>query len=326
MVVKRRMDLFQRWSQVNDWGLSSEALGIALVLLFVVPAQAATWRVPSQCPTIHAALESASSGDTVLVGPGTYPVTADRETWNKVPAGVCLTSEGGPEVTIVEICGDTYDCISISCAEGVRVSGLTMRMGSGPRCRIPENSGVSCDLSTDVIVENCIMEDLDFGIHVSGASSEWWWPVFRDNVIRRCRYGIVCDGIDDPGRPYFLRNTVTQSTNAGAMVSNSSPIFDSNEFSGGYHGMYFEGLCTAGCRLNKIMNNAQHGVVIYPEPRGWLHQTSMGGWTPIMPMTLAATAVMPFTTDTKTRPPVFSPSSTTGVHAAPIRPGCFTVV
>jgi len=267
MVLKRMIGLLQRSGQVNDWGLPSGMLGIAIVVLFMVPVQAATWHVPSECPTIHAGLDSASSGDTVLVAPGIYPVTADRETWNRVPAGVCLTSESGPEATIVEICGDTYECIYVvSGAEGVRVSGFTMRMGSGPRCRIPENCGVSCCQSTDLIVENCIMEDLDRGIYVIGRSSEWWWPLFRDNIIRRCKYGILCEEVYDPGRPYFLRNTVTQSTYAGAMVWNSSPMFDSNEFSGGYYGMYFEGWCGGGCRLNSICSNTQHGVVIYPDP------------------------------------------------------------
>jgi hypothetical protein len=266
MVLKHMSDLLQRSDQVNDWGLSSGVFRIALVLLFVLPVQAATWHVPSECPTIHAALDSASSGDTVLVGPGLYPVTADRESWIRVPAGVCLTSESGPEVTIVELCGDTYDCITISSAEGVRVSGLTMRMGSGPRCRIPQNCGVSCDLSTDVVVENCIMEDLDRGIYVVGRSSEWWWPLFRDNIIRRCKYGILCEEVYDPGRPYFLRNTVTQSTWAGAMVWNSSPMFDSNQFTGGLFGMYYEGACCASCWSNKICDNTADGVVIYPNP------------------------------------------------------------
>jgi hypothetical protein len=90
--------------------------------------------------------------------------------------------------------------------------------------------------------------------------------VFRDNTIRRCKYGIVCEEVYDPGRPYFLRNEVTQSGYSGAEVYSSSPMFDSNEFSGGRYGMYFQGHCGGGCRLNKICNNTQDGVVIYPDP------------------------------------------------------------
>jgi hypothetical protein len=257
--------LSQRFARVPDSALGCAAISLAVVHLLAWSAEAVTWHVPSEVSTIHAALDSASAGDTVLVAPGVYPVTADHETWNYVPTGVCFTSETGPETTVLEVCDGLP--IAISNAEGARVSGFTIRFSFGPNCEYGfPIIAIDCWNSTDVIVENCIIEDLGIGIHVAGTSSQWWWPVFRDNVIRRCRVGIESANTNDAGRPYFLRNIVTESSNAGAVVYNSSPLFDSNEFTGGLYGMYYEGACCASCWSNKICDNAADGVVIYPNP------------------------------------------------------------
>jgi len=64
--------------------------------------QARTWYVTvagtGDAPTIHAALDSAVAGDSVLVGPGTYTV----DTTTVIPPSVVLISETGPTDTIIE--------------------------------------------------------------------------------------------------------------------------------------------------------------------------------------------------------------------------------
>ena len=49
-----------------------------LVLALALPAHSATIHVPADYTTIHEALEVAVSGDSVLVGPGTYTATVSR--------------------------------------------------------------------------------------------------------------------------------------------------------------------------------------------------------------------------------------------------------
>ena len=72
-------------------------MGYRLVLLFValiaLPLQAAIIDVPQDFPTIQAAINTASGGDTVLVAPGTYFESLT------ISISLCLKSQGGPDVT-----------------------------------------------------------------------------------------------------------------------------------------------------------------------------------------------------------------------------------
>jgi polygalacturonase len=82
-----------------------------LSLLVSRPTAARTWYVrpdsTGDAPTIYAAIDSASYGDTVLVAPGTYYRERDKPTemgiqvWLWLKDGVTITSEEGPEATVL---------------------------------------------------------------------------------------------------------------------------------------------------------------------------------------------------------------------------------
>ncbi len=65
------------------------------------PPPPAVWHVPTDFPTIRAALEKASFGDSVLVAPGTY-----AEHLLRVPWGVTLVGTHGPDSTAIAVGGD----------------------------------------------------------------------------------------------------------------------------------------------------------------------------------------------------------------------------
>lgn len=220
-----------------------------------------TWRVPSECPTLKAGCDSASYGDTVLVEPGTYLRTSDPETWWGYKAGVSMVSECGPEVTFIEFC-DLDTGVGIT-KEGVRVSGFTVRFGTGPDCEYPPSAtqGVWVWDCTDVIVENCIIENVSFGIYAEGVSGSWYKPVFRNNIIRNCSRGITVRDVLDPGRPYLEGNTVT-GCNRGMEVFDSSPLLADNIVMNCNTGLYFNGRCGGNCKRNVIANNVEDGVLI----------------------------------------------------------------
>jgi len=237
-------------------------------MLLLAPALAArTWYVPSQCPTIHAGLDSASYGDTVLVAPGTYLTTDDSSTWIRLKPGVSLVSEEGAEVTIIELCNAGIAVMFEECEEA-SISGFTIRFGSGPGCEYPPSPpiGVKSYNCTDIIVENCVIENLCYGIYAKGVSHEWWKPIFRNNIIRNCAYGIACGEIYDPGRPLFQDNII-RDCNSGVWVYNSSPLFEGNQIvHNDEHGMEYWEYCGGGCIRNTIAHNAHGGVYIYADP------------------------------------------------------------
>jgi hypothetical protein len=85
----------------------SRALGMFIMVLGLLAsihseAFSRTWYVKvdgtGDAPAIHAAMDSAAYGDTILVGPGTYVLT--ELLWLK--SGVKLISESGPANTIIQ--------------------------------------------------------------------------------------------------------------------------------------------------------------------------------------------------------------------------------
>lgn len=241
------------------------AVGLLLAVCLLLAADMAgarTWRVPSECPTLKAGCDSASYGDTVLVEPGTYLRNTDPETWWLLKPGLAMVSQAGPEVTIIEICDITLAVGILD--EGVRFSGFTVRFGSGPDCEVPptETWGVWCKC-TDAVVENCIIEGFQIGILMEEASLEWYKPVFRNNVIRGCGYGISIEGVLDPGRPYIEGNAITECF-TGVQVIDSSPMLADNIVTDHRSdGMCYAGHCGGNCKRNVIANNGHAGVFIF---------------------------------------------------------------
>ncbi len=76
---------------------AAQLLSLVLLLLLTITAHAATLQVPSSSyPTIQSAINAASTGDTILVAPGTYPENLTIDTKE-----ITLRSSGGAATTIL---------------------------------------------------------------------------------------------------------------------------------------------------------------------------------------------------------------------------------
>ncbi|MCP4547187.1 MAG: hypothetical protein GY835_12080 [bacterium] len=93
-------------------------------LLFVCPCPAATIRVPDDQPTIQVGLDAATTGDTVLVAPGDYPVL-DLDIRGK---SIVLRSKAGADATILDAQGLGRVFVE-DCFAGSLIEGFTLRNG-----------------------------------------------------------------------------------------------------------------------------------------------------------------------------------------------------
>lgn len=232
-----------------------------LVAVVLVPtvAQGETLHVPSEYSTIHAGLVCATAGDTVLVAPGTYPETSDSTTWIHPGPGVCLMSQEGADLTIIELC--EMDGVWLFDCDGARVSGFTFRYRDEAGC-IPQMgwpAGIMIWRAADVVVENCVITGIMFGITFGGGVAQGNEPVIRNNRISSCEYGLACDVWDDSRpSPLFEGNIVTDCK-YGVGVWESSPRFERNTFAHcRFSGMEFT-LSGGVCNRNTIAYNGLAG-------------------------------------------------------------------
>ncbi len=110
------------------------------------PAGAATIHVPSDVPTIQAAINLAAPGDDVLVAPGTY-----FEHDITMKGGVWLHSELGPDVTTVDAAGlgRGFNCLDIT--QRATIEGLTVVNGQAV-----VGGGMAC-IRSHVAIRRCIV-------------------------------------------------------------------------------------------------------------------------------------------------------------------------
>jgi len=181
-------------------GILAACLAAALLSLNGEKALAsATLTVPGEFPTIQAALNSASSGDTVDVSPGTYPENIDFH-----GKAVSLESTGGAsQTTIVAPGGTTVTIGPAGSIAGFTISGGTATFGAGMAV-----SGSGTLIAHDIFQSNQ-QGSGGFGAAIGGNSAS---PVIKQDLFT----GNSCDS-------QFLSGVI-------AFVNSSSPAIENNVF------------------------------------------------------------------------------------------------
>jgi hypothetical protein len=109
---------------VTGWSECSYLLILTMICLFIFSANVAltdTYNVPEDYSNIQVAIDVASSGDLILVGPGFYPENLDF-----AGKALSLQSTDGPEVTGIEPNGGTV----VEIGPGGEIVGFTISHGS----------------------------------------------------------------------------------------------------------------------------------------------------------------------------------------------------
>jgi hypothetical protein len=187
---------------------------ILLTLLFL-PAFtfSATIKVPVDYPTIQEGIDAAADGDTVLVAAGTYVENIDFK-----GKAITVTSESGPDVTIID--GNQAGSVItiIGSGSGTVVDGFTITNGSGTveGTFYAYGGGIYCIGPSATIMNNVITGNTATGPNASGSGG-----------------GIFC-GIHSS--PMILGNVISNNTvekgflpsNGGGICCSSKAIIANN--------------------------------------------------------------------------------------------------
>jgi predicted outer membrane repeat protein len=158
---------------------------IAFVLLALnSPALANTWSVPGDFSGIQEALDAASSGDTVFVGPGTYAAPFVFQMNCK------LISTDGPATTIIDGSGTSASLVEmIHKNETTMLQGFTIRGADGGTPVSQDGTlivgGGLRILAGGPVIDDCIFEDNHSGyggaIHSGGSTATISNCIFNGN-------------------------------------------------------------------------------------------------------------------------------------------------
>jgi parallel beta-helix repeat protein len=204
-----------------------------------VRAPVTTIRVPSDRPTIQAAITFALDGEMALVAPGTYVENIDFE-----GKAITVTSESGPNVTIIDG-GNANPVVSITSGEGRDsvLNGFTLQHGSN-------GGGIKVMESSPTITNNVIKNNQ--GCFGGGIMSSFGSPLIQRNTITG-NNTIICGSTPGIGGGISIREASSVESLNVEILDNL--ISDNMAFAGAGGGIALSGTGTPIVSRNTIKGN-----------------------------------------------------------------------
>ena len=185
-------------------------MSLAMLLLIATSADGTVVRVPLDQPTIREGVSAASSGDTVLIAPGTYtgPLNTGISFGGK---NLVVVSEAGAEVTVIDCegVGRAFD-IDGGETDASIIEGLTithgyaysyMDCGGGVRIR-----------GASPTIRNCVFS-------YCHAEGYWWnhhWPAFGGGIYCEDSASVIVGCT-------FVGNQLEGEPSSGSAVAHYGP-------------------------------------------------------------------------------------------------------
>ena len=240
--------------------LLAALLAVILLPPATVGAQTRTLIVPDQYPTIQAAIDNSSPGDTVYVRNGTYAVS---EIVINKPLSLIGENES---TTIIDQQPLPYGGISISVlADNVTVSGFTIQnydvgisVGSGYGYPDIDNTALNCHIQGNKLLNG------NYGIWVGGGIG---FNIANNTVLNNRECGIYL-------YPVAINGTVTGNCISGngwqkssehegginLLDANNITIADNN-LTANYEGINLEFATIVNIHGNNITNSQDSGII-----------------------------------------------------------------
>jgi parallel beta-helix repeat protein len=197
-------------------------LAILAICSSVVSAK--TWHIKpdgtGDVPTIQAGVDTAASGDTLLLASGTFTGAGNKNVWIEYK-NVSVISEAGATSTTID-CEGTHNAftLGLDVTNSTVVSGLTIENGYGSYWggAINCHYGASPRIENNVI-QNCMSDWIGGGICVTSNSN----PIIQNNLITGCT-------AEEGGGVYLSRNWSTLWFAFNTLAGNTA-----TESGGGMH-------------------------------------------------------------------------------------------
>ena len=214
-------------------------LGLLMLGLLTVPrAEARDWLVPSQAPTIQAAVDSAITGDAIVLAPGIYDDCTTLNSNNQrhiaiLKNGIDLRGETGDPAHVILDAGWQGRCLEMrSFTDTTRISGITFRRA---RALNPFGSGGAIyAFSAMLELKDCVFDSCDAqysgGAVYIGAGS----LAVSNSVFTDCGTDNIGAAIRATGTPLSITGTTFfRSRGTAVHYATHAPVITNTIISGG---------------------------------------------------------------------------------------------
>jgi len=235
-------------------------LALALFAPIPGPAGAGVIHVPGDTPRVTTAVNTASPGDTILVGPGTYSTATTNENFPLLldTEGIQLLGSGADACTLDAAAAARV--FHVTGVTGARVSGFTITGGAAGDGGGGYLAGGAAEIDHNVFLHN--------GARTQGSA------IYANGGAPWIHHNVVWDSYDtdlvDPGDPHGLQvidaagtiehNLIGRGDSNGLFISGGEPLVRNNIFlENGTPGVRGRGICAFGGPGTVIAHNLFHG-------------------------------------------------------------------